>query len=163
MSELTEKERKTILAKVLVKMDTAYGKGLSENTDKIQQWFHAIGHLNEEAALETADACIENHRWQPTIAEFLELSRTVRRNQEERNREAPKPISPQMKEAQERGLKVQRALIEARTLPSRRHDHTSGWQVCPICAQASAEEDADECRTCMILEDKGLTVAHHKA
>lgn len=161
MSDLTEKERKHILAKVLVKFDTAYGKGLGENKDKIQQWYHQIGHLNEEAALATADACISHHKWQPTIAEFLEISRSVRRHQEAMKEEAPKELSAHIKALQEKGLNVQRALIQARA-GGRRHDHTNGWEKCPICSQATAEQDADECRTCMILEDHGLAGVHHK-
>lgn len=163
MADLTEKERKRILAEVLVKFDAAYGKGLSENQEKIKTWFHQIGHLNRETALATADAAIAHHKWQPTISEFLEISRSVRRHQEDQKREAPQPLSDHIKALQVKGLAVQRALIKARTMPNRRHDHTSGWEACPICAQACSEENPDECRTCMILEDHGFVAQHSKA
>lgn len=163
MSDLTEAERKSILAKVIVKFDTAYGKGLGENPEKIRQWYHQCGHLNEEAALATADACISHHRWQPTIAEFLEISRTVRRHQEDMKREAPRELTDHIKALQAKGLNVQRGLIKARAVPGRQHDHTNGPEQCPICSLATEEEHADSCRTCMILEDCGLPGQHFSA
>lgn len=161
MSDLTEKERKRILAEVLVKFDSAYGKGLSENPDKINTWFYQIGHLDRETALATADACISHHKWQPTISEFLEESRAIRRHQESMAQLPSAPLSAHVKALQEKGLNVQRALLKARA-GERTHDHRNGWEQCPICAQAHAEQDPDECRTCMILEDSGLSAAHHK-
>ena len=163
MSDLTEKQRKTILAKVLVKFDAAYGKGLSENADKIKVWYHQCGHLDEETALATADACISHHKWQPSISEFLEISRSVRRHQEEMKREAPQELTAHIKELQVKGLNVQRGLIKARAIPGRQHDHKKGPSGCPICSEATCEENADECRTCLLLEDNGLLAIHHKA
>lgn len=161
MSDLTERERKTILAKVLVKFDSEYGKGLSEDPEKIKQWFHQIGHLSEEVALATADACVSHYKWQPKISEFLEISRQIRRHQESMAQQGPKKIDAHLKALQEKGLNVQRALLNSRaTQPL--HDHTSGWEGCPVCAQASAECNADECRTCMALEDCGLDPVHFK-
>lgn len=163
MSDLTEAQRKKILAEVLVKFDTAYGKNLSENPDKIRQWFHQIGHLNREAALQTADDCIAHHKWQPTIAEFLEISRQVRRHQLDKEREGPKALAPHVKALQAKGLNVQRALLESRAVPGRVHDHNGGGDKCPICSQAAEEECVDSCRTCMILEDCGLIAQHSTA
>lgn len=163
MSDLTERERKKILAEVLVKFDTAYGKGLSENPDKIKQWFHQIGHLNREAALATADACVASSKWQVSISEFLEISRSVRRHQEEMKREAPQELTEHIKALQEKGLNVQRGLIKARAIPGRQHDHKNGHEQCPICSVALSEEQADECRTCYILEMNDLPAIHHSA
>lgn len=161
MSDLTEGERKRILAEVLVKFDSAYGKGLSENPDKIKTWFHQIGHLDRETALATADACIGHHKWQPTISEFLETSRSIRKHQEAMAQRSTTVLSEHVKAMQEKGINVQRELLKARA-GRKPHDHRQGWEQCPICSQAHAEQNADECRTCFILENQGLTAAHHK-
>lgn len=161
MSDLTEKERKNILARVLVKFDAAYGKGLSENKDKIQVWYHQIGHLDAETALATADAAIAHHKWQPTISEFLEISRSIRKHQEAMAERETTVLSEHIQALQVKGLAVQKALIASRS-GSRRHDHKNGWQGCPICSQAHAEADADECRTCFVLEQEELDVHHFK-
>lgn len=150
-------ERKRILARVLDKLALAYGKEFTE--DKIRLWYAQIGHLNEDAALATADACVANHKWLPTISEFLEISRGVRRKQEDAVRQLPREQGAHIQELQDKGLKVQRDLIKGRS--GQVHNHKNGWQKCPVCSQAAAEMDADECRCCMILENAGLPANHH--
>lgn len=157
MAELTDKERRVILARVLDKFALAYNKEFT--TEQIRLWYSQIGHLNEEAALATADACVANHKWQPTISEFLEISRPIRRQQEDAKREPLRLVSPKVKELQDKGLRVQRDLIKGRSIA--KHDHRTGWENCPVCSQAAAEVDEDECRCCLLLDTHGLPSQHY--
>jgi len=154
----SDKERRHILARVLERFSTAYNKEFDE--DKIRLWYGQIGHLNAEAALATADACISHHKWLPTISEYLEISRTVRRQQEDAKREAPRALSPALKELQDKGLHIQRDLVSGRAQAGLKHDHQKGWEGCPVCSQAAEEVHEDSCRTCMLLEDRGIKVIH---
>jgi hypothetical protein len=156
MSEV-DPERKRILARVLEKFSVAYGKEF--DADKIRLWYHQTGHLNEDAALATADACIAHNKWMPTISEFLEVSRQVRQKQEAMSRQVPREMGEHIKALQDKGLKVQRDLLAGRS--GQRHDHRGGWEKCPVCVQAHVEKDADECRCCFLLDTVGITPLHH--
>lgn len=156
MSE--DKERRRILARVLGMFDDAYGKGLLDSTDKVRLWYAQIGHLNEDAAIATAEACISHHKWQPTISEYLEVSRQVRRQQEANAHQLPREQGEHIKELQDKGILIQRELIKSRT--QAKHDHTNGWQGCPVCSKAEAEKNEDECRCCFILDNHGIEAVH---
>lgn len=151
-------KRRRILAQVLDKLDINYGKDIGDNPEKVRMWYSKIGHLNEEAALATADQCIEHYKWLPSISEFLEVSRSVRKKQEDTARSLPRDDSPHIKELQDKGLLVQRALIKGRANQS--HDHRNGSDACPVCSQAVAECSEDECTACYLLDEHGIPAVH---
>lgn len=156
---MTEKERKQVLLKVIERLELAYpNKQFSD--EQIVEWFNHTGHLDMPAAMATVDAAIQNFKWCPSISEFLELSRSVRRHQMDSTRATTTPLSAHVLELQRKGLATQRALAESRQARGLAHDHTTGWTSCPICAQAEAELEEDSCATCFMLDGEGIPPVH---
>lgn len=152
---------KKVSAAVITRLELAYGKEFSK--ELMSEWHSHIGHLSMDVALQAVEQCIQNYKWRPSISEYLEISRSIRRHQLDESRKQNEPLPEHIIALQKKGLAVQRALTAARKDraqdKTRGHRHAPGTE-CPICQGASSEESADECRTCMILEDHGISPLH---
>lgn len=157
-----DKERAKVAAVVLERLCNAYGRNgepLRFSDDSFKEWQRSVGHLSMETAEATVDLCISSYKWLPSIHEFLDLSRSIRRHEIDASRDLNAPLPEHIIELQSKGLAVQRDIAQARAGRDP-HDHTQGWEQCPVCSGASNELDSDECRTCFLLETHGLQAIH---
>lgn len=155
----TESERKQILARIIDRLSLAYtNKEFSQ--EQIREWFQHMAQLDMPTAMKTCDEAIASYKWCPSISEFLEVSRSVRRHLQDATRAPDMPLSAHVLELQRKGLAVQRALATGRAERGLKHLHQDGWQACPICSGAHAEQDADACGTCYLLDSNGVPSTH---
>lgn len=155
---MSGQSRKRILATVIEKLSAAYPQR-EFTPEQIRLWYDRMGHLSEDVAIATANACIDHYKWMPSISEYLDLSRSIRRHQIGKAVEEPTNLSEYVQALQAKGLAVQRDLIARRSAqPNRQHNHAHGWEHCPVCSEAHS----DTCVSCMSLQTHGLAVEHHK-
>lgn len=154
--------RKRVLATIIERFNRAWPKA-EFSKDEIREWHNHLEHLDLPTAEEVVKLCISTHKWKPTISEFLEASRQVRRHAEATVADG-RPLPEHLKKLQKQGLGVQRALLQRRASRSgdvsRGHDHREGWESCVVCSGAEEELASDSCMTCEELVELGMT-AHH--
>lgn len=164
---LPDKERKAILKDVLNTLGAAWPKKeLTE--DEVRVWYAQIGHLDRETAERACSMVISECEWYPTIAKYLECARSILRSQEAKLAQAPVLLTDAARKIQEQALAAQREISARRSMRNsdsagmaNGHNHSNGWASCEICVQAATESaSADECSTCMLIEDCGLHPSH---
>lgn len=133
--------------------------------DEVRIWFEQTSHLEASVAKKAASMCIAECEWYPTIAKYLECAKSIMRAQEASLASAPVLMTDAARKIQQQALAAQRLIGERRSMLSKGldkgHRHAAGWTACPICVQALTEMDsADECSTCMLIEDAGLSCSH---